>query len=300
VFNRPNGFGKTLNLDMLKVFFEKTNNDTSIYFKDKKIWFCGQEYREQQGKYPVIYVSFKDAKGNSFEEVAKKILAEFQREFKRHSELLNSKSLSIYEKEDYLRYLSSQQNPLMGDWALKDLSHLLYKHHNIETIIIIDDYDTPILNGLVYGFYNEIFCYIRNVCSSALEGNHALEKGFLSGKLNFSFDMVLFNFNDVFHPNSREFFGFTQDEVKEMVIYYNVLDKYQEIKEWYGGYNFRGIEIFNPWSIVNYFNNNCQAQPYYNKIKNNDIIHFLSLCKESVTLKKLQKLQLKEKFVMRQ
>jgi hypothetical protein len=125
VFNRPNGFGKTLNLDMLKVFFEKTNNDTSIYFKDKKIWSCGQEYREQQGKYPVIYVSFKDAKGNFFEEVAKKILAEFQREFKRHSELLNSKSLSIYEKEDYLRYLSSQQNPLMGDWALKDLSHLL-------------------------------------------------------------------------------------------------------------------------------------------------------------------------------
>ena len=297
LFTRPRRFGKTLNMDMLKVFFEKTNEDTSIYFKDKKIWGCGKEYQEHQGKYPVIFITFKDVKFSSFESVYKNILVLFQNEFKRYKELLDSNVLSADDKETYIKYKSTKLLPDESFNALSVLAELLYKHYKVKPIVIIDEYDMPIQQGYNNGFYNEIVEFTRNMYSAIFKDNDTIYKGFLAGVLRVSKESIFSGFNNpktvtVLDEKYSEYFGFTHDEVKMLADYYDATDKYSEICDWYDGYKFGETEIFNPWSVINYFDNECKIKPYWVNTASNDIIKELILFSDDIINEKLQDLLL--------
>ena len=215
LFTRPRRFGTTLNMDMLRTFFEKTAEDTSVYFKDKKIWKCGKNYRDYQGKYPVIFITFKDVKRDTWEETYTHISKIVREEFERHRELLDSPRCSRYEKVYFKNMLEGKADSTDVMTSLQKLSQMLDEHYGIGPIIIIDEYDTPIQQGYMQGFY---------------------------------------------------------EEVKEIARYYGAQEKYEEICAWYDGYRFGNSEIFNPWSVINYFRNHCRPQAFWQSTGNNEII----------------------------
>lgn len=277
LFTRPRRFGKTLNMDMLRVFFEKTPEDTSIYFKDKYIWQCGDYYTKHQGQYPVIFLSFKDVKCSSWQETFQKISKLISLEFMRHNELESSSVLSSYEKEQYHRFASENINEVDCQMGLQLLSLLLHKHYDKECVIIIDEYDTPIQQGHLCDFYNEIVDFMRNFFSGGLKDNPHLAFGFLTGILRVTKESIFSGMNNlktnsILDNNYSSYFGFTNEEVREMLAYYDYEDKYQEICEWYDGYRFGNSEIFNPWSVINYISNQCFPKVFWQSTGSNDII----------------------------
>ena len=277
LFTRPRRFGKTLNMDMLRTFFEKTDEDTSIYFKDKKIWACGKKYQEYQGKYPVIFVSFKDVKFNTWEETYNAIKELFVKEASRHTELLTSENLSDFEKKDFENLLSGDISTVDLSNAFLNLSRMLHEHHGKAPVIIIDEYDTPIQQGHVKGYYDEVIGFMRNLFSGGLKDNKHLSFGFMTGILRVAKESIFsglnnLTINSILDNKYSEYFGFTQDEVKMMAEYYGAPEKYDEILAWYDGYKFGDTEIFNPWSVINYFRNECQARAYWQSTGSNDII----------------------------
>lgn len=274
LFTRPRRFGKTLNMDMLRVFFEKTPEDTSIYFKDKYIWQCGDYYTKHQGQYPVIFLSFKDIKCSSWQETFQKISKLISLEFMRHNELESSSVLSSYEKEQYHRFASEDINEVDCQMGLQLLSLLLHKHYDKECVIILDEYDTPIQQGHLCDFYNEIVNFMRNFFSGGLKDNSHLAFGFLTGVLKESIFSGMNNLktNSILDTNYSSYFGFTNEEIKDMLVYYEYEDKYQEILEWYDGYRFGNTEIFNPWSVINYISDQCFPKAFWQSTGSNDII----------------------------
>lgn len=276
LFTRPRRFGKTLNMDMLRVFFEKTPEDTSIYFKDKYIWQCGDYYTKHQGQYPVIFLSFKDVKCSSWQDTFQKISKLISLEFMRHNELDSSSVLSSYEKEQYHRFASENINEVDCQMGLQLLSLLLNKHYDKECVIIIDEYDTPIQQGHLCDFYNEIVDFMRNF-SCGLKDNPHLAFGFLTGILRVAKESIFSGMNNlktnsILDNNYSSYFGFTNEEVREMLAYYDYEDKYQEICEWYDGYRFGNSEIFNPWSVINYISDQCFPKAFWQSTGSNDII----------------------------
>ena len=271
LFTRPRRFGKTLNMDMLRVFFEKTPEDTSIYFKDKYIWQCGDYYTKHQGQYPVIFLSFKDIKCSCWHETFQKISKLISLEFMRHDELESSTVLSSYEKEQYHRFASEGMNEVDCQMGLQLLSLLLHKHYGKECVIIIDEYDTPIQQGHLCDFYNDIVNFMCNFFSGGLKDNPHLAFGFLTGILRVAKESVL-STNTILDDSYSSYFGFTKDEVKDMLEYYEYEDKYQEICEWYDGYCFGNTEIFNPWSVINYISDQCFPKAFWQSTGSNDII----------------------------
>ena len=277
LFTRPRRFGKTLNMDMLRVFFEKTPEDTSIYFKDKYIWQFGDYYTKHQGQYPVIFLSFKDVKCSSWQETFQKISKLISLEFMRHDELESSFVLSSYEKEQYHRFASENINEVDCQMGLQLLSLLLHKHYDKECVIIIDEYDTPIQQGHLCDFYNEIVDFMRNFFSGGLKDNPHLAFGFLTGILRVAKESILSGMNNlktnsILDNNYSSYFGFTNEEVRDMLAYYDYEDKYQEICEWYDGYRFGNSEIFNPWSVINYISDQCFPKAFWQSTGSNDII----------------------------
>lgn len=277
LFTRPRRFGKTLNMDMLRVFFEKTPEDTSIYFKDKYIWQCGDYYTKHQGQYPVIFLSFKDVKCSSWQETFQKISKLISLEFMRHNELESSSVLSSYEKEQYHRFASENINEVDCQMGLQLLSLLLHKHYDKKCVIIIDEYDTPIQQGHLCDFYNEIIDFMRNFFSGGLKDNPHLAFGFLTGILRVTKESIFSGMNNlktnsILDNNYSSYFGFTNEEVREMLAYYDYEDKYQEICEWYDGYRFGNSEIFNPWSVINYISDQCFPKAFWQSTGSNDII----------------------------
>ncbi|MBS6257526.1 AAA family ATPase [Holdemanella biformis] len=277
LFTRPRRFGKTLNMDMLRVFFEKTSDNTSIYFKDKYIWQCGDYYTKHQGKYPVIFLSFKDVKCSSWQETFQKISKLISLEFMRHDELESSFVLSSYEKEQYHRFASENINEVDCQMGLQLLSLLLHKHYNKECVIIVDEYDTPIQQGHLCDFYNEIVDFMRNFFSGGLKDNPHLAFGFLTGILRVAKESIFSGMNNlktnsILDNSYSSYFGFTNEEVKDMLAYYEYEDKYQEILEWYDGYRFGNTEIFNPWSVINYISDQCFPKAFWQSTGSNDII----------------------------
>lgn len=277
LFTRPRRFGKTLNMDMLRVFFEKTPEDTSIYFKDKYIWQCGDYYTKHQGQYPVIFLSFKDVKCSSWQEIFQKISKLISLEFMRHNELESSSVLSSYEKEQYHRFASENINEVDCQMGLQLLSLLLHKHYDKECVIIIDEYDTPIQQGHLCDFYNEIVDFMRNFFSGGLKDNPHLAFGFLTGILRVAKESIFSGMNNlktnsILDNNYSSYFGFTNEEVRDMLAYYDHEDKYQEICDWYDGYRFGNSEIFNPWSVINYISDECFPKAFWQSTGSNDII----------------------------
>ena len=277
LFTRPRRFGKTLNMDMLRVFFEKTNEDTSVYFKDKQIWQCGNYYTKHQGQYPVIFLTFKDIKSMTWEETFQKIRRLISLEFIRHNELETSSVLTSYEKEQYHLLAKDSGDEVDCQMGLQLLSLLLHKHYGRECIIIIDEYDTPIQQGHTCNFYPEIVNFMRNFFSGGLKDNPHLAFGFLTGILRVANESIFSGMNNlktysILDDGYSSYFGFTEKEVKDMLRYYGKDDKYNELSEWYDGYRFGNTEIFNPWSVINYISDNCFPKAFWQSTGSNEII----------------------------
>ncbi|MBR5097998.1 MAG: AAA family ATPase [Spirochaetales bacterium] len=269
LFTRPRRFGKTLNLNMIKTFFEISDSDTSIYFRDKKIWSCGKEYQEHQGQYPVIYLSFKDVKYTSWEETFMGIKNMLLNELNRHKSNVGEIDIELNEPFHYSQFLLS-------------LSLALAKDYSSPAVILIDEYDTPIQQGFEHGFYDKAINFLRNFFSAGLKDNPNLAFGILTGILRVSKENLFSGLNNlmvntVLDEKFSEYFGFTTQEVIDMASYYGKEDKIPEIRTWYDGYNFGGTEIYNPWSVNNYFYHNCKPAPYWVNTSSNGIIRELLL-----------------------
>lgn len=277
LFTRPRRFGKTLNMDMLRVFFEKTPEDTSVYFKDKQIWGCGEYYTKHQGQYPVIFLTFKDVKCSTWPDTFQKIKKIISLEFIRYEELENSTKLSSYEKEQYHLLAGENANEIDYQMSLQLLSLLLHKHYGKECIIIIDEYDTPIQQGHICDFYPKTINFMRNLFSGGLKDNPHLAFGFLTGILRVAKESIFsgmnnLKINSILDSDYSSYFGFTKNEVIEMLNYYGYENKYQEICDWYDGYRFGNTEIFNPWSVINYIANKCFPKAIWQSTGSNEII----------------------------
>lgn len=277
LFTRPRRFGKTLNMDMLRVFFEKTQEDTSVYFLNKKIWNCGKEYQKHQGQYPVIFLSFKDVKYSTWEETRDNIAQILAFEYGRHSELAESVKCLDFEKEFYHRITFGKASDVDLSMSLATLSLMLHKHYGIAPVIIIDEYDTPIQNGYSMGFYDDVVSLIRNLFSGGFKDNKHLSFGFLTGILRVAKESIFSGLNNVkvnsiLENRYSEYFGFTREEVTEMLSYYEREEKFDELCAWYDGYQFGQTEIFNPWSVINYLDENCFPKAFWQSTGSNKII----------------------------
>ena len=289
LFIRPRMFGKTLNMDMLRVFFEISEDDTSKYFTDKAIWKCGEEYRTQQGIYPVVFLTFKDVKFDTWEATIHKIRGLLQEEYGRHPELASSDKIAEYEKEYFQKVLNGTASEVDLTSALEKLSKMLAAHYKKAPIIIIDEYDTPIQEGYSKDFYDEIIGFMRNFFSGAFKDNRNLSYGFLTGILRIAQESIFSGLNNltvnsVMDEEYDNYFGFTQGEVKEMLEYYGMSEKESELKEWYDGYLFGSEEIYNPWSVINYIAKGGIPQAYWVNTGKNEILEdVLKIATDDIT-----------------
>ena len=277
LFTRPRRFGKTLNMDMLRTFFEKAEVDSSIYFRNKAIWKCGEAYRRHQGKYPVIFLTFKDAKLDTWDATLEPLRFLLSNEYQRHAELAESPSCSSMDRAYYHKIVTAAATPGEMMLALSRLSQMLHAHHGVKAIIIIDEYDTPIQQGHLQGFYDEVVGFMRNLFSGGFKDNPHLAFGFLTGILRVAKESIFsglnnLKINSILDEQYSQYFGFTRSEVQDMAAYYGVPENYQELCDWYDGYRFGNTDIFNPWSVINYFNNGCQPRAFWLSTSSNDVI----------------------------
>lgn len=304
LFTRPRRFGKTLNMDMLRVFFEISEDDTGKYFTDKKIWECGEAYRSHQGKYPVIFLTFKDVKFDTWKATIDKIRGLLQEEYGRHQELLGSDKISKYEKAYFEKILDCSVNEVELTSALEKLSKMLAVHYGKAPIIIIDEYDTPIQEGYSKDFYEEIIGFMRNFFSGAFKDNKYLSYGFLTGILRIAQESIFSGLNNLTVNSVMDeaydcYFGFTEDEVEDMLEYYGVADKENELKEWYDGYLFGSREIYNPWSVISYISKGCIPQAYWVNTGKNEIFEDVLKIATDDIIEKLYSLLQGEKVIAR-
>ena len=277
LFTRPRRFGKTLAINTIKTFFEKTEDDTSRYFTDKKIWLCGEKYQSMQGIYPVIMLTFKDVKYYTWEESVEAIRLVVKDEYKRHPELFKSTVLDADAKNYIDRMKKGTLSSVELQRSLLNLPHMLSVHHGSKVVILIDEYDTPIQQGYSRGFYKEVISFMRNFLSGGLKDNTDLAFGVLTGIMRVSKENLFSGLNNpiintVLDDKYSDYFGFTEDEVREMAAYYNRPEAMNEIRFWYDGYRFGNTEIYNPWSVTNYFASGGQAKPYWANTSDNEII----------------------------
>jgi len=282
---RPRRFGKTMNLSMLHYFFERhasspTQRPNSNLFTGLAI--CETPLFEQHhGRYPVIYLTFKDQKELSWPALFYRLTNLIRAEFVRHEYLLQANILARSEKRYFEAILEDKAKP--GDYsdALHYLSAYLYRFYNERVVILIDEYDTPIQAGYLDNYYEEVINFMRNFLSGGLKDNPYLFKGVLTGILRIAKESIFSSLNNlgVHTVLSTEFntvFGFTEAEVKAMLDYYELGEQYDLVAQWYNGYLFGGEVIYNPWSVLNYVTSkDKQFRPYWLNTGSMDLIEQL-------------------------
>ena len=288
LFTRPRRFGKTLNQFMIRRFLEDERTrsgeriDNGYLFDGLKIAECGEEILSHRQQYPVIFLSLKSAKQPNFQEAYKKLCGEIAGEFRRHQYLLEGNSLADDQKNIFQKIMTKQSDYGEYNDALKFLSECLWQYHGKNTIILIDEYDVPLENAYFEGFYDKMIKFIRSLFESALKTNPYLERSVITGCLRISKESIFTGLNNlkvdsVLRTEYGDSFGFTESEVEEMLAYYNLQEELPEVKWWYDGYLFNDIEIYNPWSIINYVYDRDHkitqfALPYWSNTSSNSII----------------------------
>jgi len=282
LFPRPRRFGKTLNLTTLKYFFSlEEAEENQKLFSDLKI--SKEKEFEKQGKYPVIYLTFKDVKKSKWNECLEYIKGIILNLYNEFSYLLNSNKLTQSEKNKINKILNECGNISDYETAIKNLSEYLYKHYNQQVVILIDEYDVPIQEGYLNGYYKEVIELMRNLLSGAYKYNKYLYKGVLTGILRVAKESIFSGLNNlevytILSKKYAEFFGFTEAEVKQMLSEYDLSEKFKDIQNWYDGYIFGGKTIYNPWSIIKYIKNEeHKFEPYWINTSSNDLIGDLLL-----------------------
>lgn len=295
LFTRPRRFGKTLNMDMLKTFFEISDEDTSKYFKNMNIWSCGDEYRKEQGKYPVIHVSFKDVKFSTWTQTFSSIRDAIATEYKRHIGLLESSKCNEYDKKYFRTVIDGTIDEVGLAASFRNLSEMLMSHYGRATVIIIDEYDTPIQQGYTAGYYEDVVGFMRNLFSGAFKDNNNLAYGFLTGILRVAKESIFsglnnLKLNSILEERYSEYFGFTKADISAIMQYYGRSDKYDEICEWYDGYRFGNTDIFNPWSVLNYLDENCYPKAFWQSTGDSSVIRQIVSEADIETSENLRKL----------
>ena len=287
LFTRPRRFGKTLNQFMIRRFFEDEITekgekvDNSYLFDGLKITECGEETMKHSQQYPVIFLTLKSAKQPDFEMAYACFRDEICKECQRHSYVLAGE-MPQRNRERFEKIQLGKGSRDEYAKALGFLSECLFKYHGKNTIILIDEYDVPLENAYFKGFYDEMIDFIRSLFESALKTNPYLERSVITGCLRISKESIFTGLNNlkvdsVLRTEYGDSFGFTESEVEEMLAYYHLQEKLQEVKQWYDGYLFNDIEIYNPWSIINYVYDHDRkitkfALPYWSNSSSNSII----------------------------
>ena len=283
LFTRPRRFGKTLNMSMIKYFFDvKNKEENKKLFEKLKV--SNSEYMSEQGKYPVIFISLKDLKGDTWEECLKRLklfIFDLYAEFEYIREKMNE-----WDKRKFEKVLYEQED---ADYimSLKFLADSLYKYHGEKVIILIDEYDAPIINAFDKGYYNEAINFFQTFYSSALKTNNSLKYGILTGITRIIKEGIFSGLNNLYvntilSRDYSEYFGLLESEVVEMLDYFDMKYKIEEVREWYNGYIFGESEVYNPWSIVNYVREK-EIKAYWANVSGNTLLeNMLNYAGESV------------------
>ena len=318
LFTRPRRFGKTLALSMIQTFFEKEMDDfghpadNSCYFRNRKIIQSGEQYTRFMGKFPVISLSLKSAKQKDFATAYSCLIQQIAREYERHRYVLESDSILESNKEIYRSIMEQKAAYSYYATSLSFLSDCLKKYHNENVIILIDEYDVPLENSYFCHFYDDMISFIRSLFESAFKTNDSLQFAVITGCLRISKESTpcetarrasdhahpkgvftgLNNLNiiSVLSADYAEYFGFTGQEVCEMLCRYSLETKMEEVRHWYDGYRFGRTSVYNPWSVINYVKtavSDFSAFPraYWSNTSSNSIVREL-IDKADSTVKK--------------
>jgi len=284
LFTRPRRFGKTLNMSMIKYFFDvKNKEENKKLFENLKI--SNSEYMSEQGKYPVIFISLKDLKEDTWEECIESIKDIMHKIFNEYSFL--REKLNVVEKRQFDKIWEITGNERNLKTSLLDLSNYLNKYYGEKAIILIDEYDAPIINAFDKGYYNEAVNFFQTFYSSALKTNNSLKYGILTGITRIIKEGIFSGLNNlkvdtILNKKYSEYFGLLESEVVEMLDYFGIKYKIEEVKEWYNGYIFGEREVYNPWSIVNYIDNR-EIKAYWANVSGNTLLeNMLNHAGESV------------------
>ena len=284
LFTRPRRFGKTLNMSMLRYFYEISDEDRSRLFAGTKIMDAGEKYIEEMGQYPVISLSLKSMKQASYKSAFYCLKEDISREFNRHRNL----SEGIETEEIRLKYHRFAAGTAEDDeylTASKFLSECLYFFYGRKTVILIDEYDVPLENAYFNGFYDRMVVLIRSLFESALKTNDTLEFAVVTGCLRISKESIFTGLNNlnvvsIMDTTYAEHFGFTQSEVDQILKHYGLEKNHSAVKTWYDGYQFGDTEVYNPWSVISYVNScykdkNALLKPYWSNTSSNSIVRTL-------------------------
>ncbi len=284
LFTRPRRFGKTLNMSMLRYFFEKSNEDRSRLFAGTKIMGAGEKYLEEMGQYPVISLSLKSMKQASYESAFHCLKEEIAREFKKYPQLIQNMS-SEDDRTKYRLLMNRSADDEEYLTSLKFLSECLYSFYGRKTVILIDEYDVPLENAYFSGFYDRMVALIRSLFESALKTNDTLEFAVVTGCLRISKESIFTGLNNlnvisILSTTYAEHFGFTQNEVDQMLTHYGLEQNRSAVKTWYDGYQFGDTEVYNPWSVISYVNScykdkNSLLRPYWSNTGSTRIVRTL-------------------------
>ena len=275
---RPRRFGKTLNLSMLRYFFDKSEPENKKLFADLKIWQTGDDIKQHCCKYPIIYLTFKDAKADTWDDCYELIVSEIVKLYSKHDYLLENNILKNHEELKYNKILNETASKIEYQRSIKQLSEYLQRYHNEKTVILIDEYDAPIQAGYKM-FYDKVVSFMRNLLSGAFKDNSNLYKGIITGILRVSRESIFSGLNNisVYSILDDEFsaqFGFTELEVKQIIKDFKIKTEYSEIKKWYDGYKFgETSKIYNPWSILNFMvSKNEKFKTFWTYTSSNELI----------------------------
>ena len=275
---RPRRFGKTLNLSMLRYFFDiRQKEETKDLFKDLKIE-NEKEIMKLQGEYPVIFITFKNQKHISFEDFQDGIKVLLSNLYKEHEYLLDSDKLSEFDKNDFKEIISRKASIGVLSEGISNLMGYINKHYSKKVMIFIDEYDVPIQEAYLRGYYEPMIVLIRNLLTAALKDNSYVGKSLITGILRVAKESIFSGLNNlevdtILGYDFNDKFGFTEEELKNLLEYYDLKEKSEDIKHWYNGYVFGGKVIYNPWSVLNYLKKKKAGfMPYWINSSSNDLI----------------------------
>lgn len=280
LFPRPRRFGKTLNLSMLRYFFEKTPGDTSYLFKNLNIWKI-VKYRQLQGQYPIIFLTLKGIKSSSWATAFEALGALIAKEFKRHRYLLNGDLLSPEEKEEFHTILRKRASQATLETSLLNLSEWLHLFHNKKVIVLIDEYDAPVHAAFAGGYYQDLIEFLGNFLTHGLKDTVCLERAILTGILPITKESIFSGLNNVgtftvLDPEFEDKFGLVESEVKALLNQYGLKERLHEVTEWYNGYQMGTCpHIYNPWSVLYYIYKKGSLDAYWVNTSDNALINQL-------------------------
>ena len=299
LFTRPRRFGKSLNMSMLKYFFEP-GGDKEIF---KKLAISGETEicEKYMGKFPVVSISLKGINGESYEKACAMAVQVIQSEARRFQYLLESERLTAYEKKIFASLLQADMGEDLLCSSLKIMSELLEKHHGCKVILLIDEYDVPLAKAFERGYYDQMVIFIRNMFEYALKTNASLKFAVLTGCMRISKESIFTGLNNikvlsVADVQFDEYFGFTDQEVKDMLDYYGFSNRYDEVKEWYDGYQFGNVGVYCPWDVINYCDTlkaDPDAQPrnyWLNTSSNEAVRRFIRESDHAATRREIENL----------